>query len=295
MIKEISIITTEIKELKKLFSGKVRDIYEISNDKWLIVTTDRISAFDVVFREGIPGKGIILNRISNFWFSRINFIENHIISTTPEKELPFLTGYEGIPERSVIVRKVNRLPIECVVRGYLFGSVYDEYRIKGTAGGIKLPLGLSLAEILPQPIFTPSTKAETGHDENIGNEEFIKTAGKKYGSRIKQFALEIYKTACKLMEEKGIILSDTKFEFGIDNNNKLILVDEVLTPDSSRYWVKEGYKTGESPKSYDKQFLRDYLNTVIWDKKPPAPVLPDEIIEKTKEKYRQILEIITSL
>ena len=289
-----SITRTDIKELKKLFSGKVRDIYEISHNQWLIVTTDRISAFDVVFREGIPGKGIILNHISNIWFSKINFINNHLISTNPVKELPFLKNYEGLPERSVIVRKVNRLPIECVVRGYLFGSVYEEYQTKGTAGRNKLPRGLSLAEALPQTIFTPSTKAETGHDENIFYNDFLKIAG-EHGDIIISNSIHIYKKAKDLMEKQGILLADTKLEFGIDEQNNLILVDEVLTPDSSRYWEKDSYKIGESPKSYDKQFLRDYLNTVKWDKKPPAPHLPGDVIKKTREKYEQIQSYIEKI
>ena len=289
------ITKTNIKELKKLFSGKVRDIYEISQNQWLIVTTDRISAFDVVFNEGIPGKGIILNSISNIWFSKINFINNHLISTNPLKELPFLKNYSGLAERSVIVRKVNRLPIECVVRGFLFGSVYEEYKAKGTAGGNKLPHGLNLAEALPQAIFTPSTKAETGHDENIVYDEFMKIAGNEFGDMIISNSIHIYKKARDLMEKQGILLADTKLEFGIDEQNNLILVDEVLTPDSSRYWEKDNYKTGESPKSYDKQYLRDFLNTIKWDKKPPAPPLPGDVIKKTREKYEQILSYIEKI
>ena len=289
------ITTTSIQGLKKLFSGKVRDIYEVTADEWLIVTTDRISAFDVVFGEGIPEKGLILNRISNAWFRSITFLPNHLISIQPEKELPFLKNYEGLAERSVLVRKVNRLPVECVVRGYLFGSVSDEYKKKGTAGGVKLPQGLGLAEKLPQPIFTPSTKAETGHDENIDYDGFIKIVGKETGDKIIQASIKIYEYARDKMEKAGIILADTKFEFGLDKNGNLILVDEVLTPDSSRYWETDGYKIGSSPKSYDKQFVRDYLNDIGWEKKPPAPKLPDAIIEKTGEKYSQILQIIEKI
>ena len=289
---DITITKTDIKELKKLFSGKVRDIYEISPKEWLIVTTDRISAFDVVFNEGIPGKGRVLNEISNIWFSRMDFIKNHIISTQPEKQLPFLKNYEGISERSVIVKKVNRLAVECVVRGYLFGSVYEEYQKKGTAGGNPLPAGLSMAEILPEPIFTPSTKAETGHDENINYEQFIKITGRETGDRIIASSIRLYKEARDRMAKIGIILADTKFEFGIDENGELIFVDEALTPDSSRYWIKETYRIGRSPESYDKQFVRDYLTDIRWDKKPPAPKLPDEIIANTKKIYDRILDII---
>lgn len=287
-----AITQTNIKELKKLFSGKVRDIYEVSPEEWLIVTTDRISAFDVVFNEGIPEKGRILNEVSNIWFSRMNFIKNHIISTHPEEKLPFLKNYDGIPGRAVIVKKVDRLPVECIVRGYLFGSVYDEYKKNGTAGGQKLPAGLSLAEVLPQPIFTPSNKAETGHDENIDYNQFIKITGKETGDRIIQSSLRLYSEARGRMEKIGIILADTKFEFGIDETGELIFVDEALTPDSSRYWEKASYRTGESPKSYDKQFVRDYLNGIAWNKQPPAPPLSDDIILKTQEKYQQILDII---
>ncbi len=290
-----AIVRTDIKELKKLFSGKVRDIYEVSKDKWLIVTTDRLSAFDVVFNEGIPEKGLILNSISNKWFSKISFIPNHLLSTEVNNGFPFLKNYEGLPERSVLVKKVNRLPVECVVRGYLFGSVYEEYRQKGTAGGNSLPKGLELAQKLPQPIFTPSTKAETGHDENINYQELCKIVEKKTADQIIENSIKIYKEAAGIMGKEGVILADTKFEFGLDENGSLILVDEVLTPDSSRYWDKKSYKTGESPKSYDKQFVRDYLNTLNWDKKPPAPPLPGDIIRKTKEKYDQLRSIISRI
>lgn len=290
-----TILNTEIKELKKLFSGKVRDIYEIKENQWLIVTTDRISAFDVVFQEGIPDKGLILNRISNHWFNAIRFIPNHLISTQPANELPFLSNYPGLSERSVIVKRVKRLPVECVVRGYLFGSVYDEYKTKGTAGGNKLPKGLSMAEILPEPIFTPSTKAETGHDENIDIPGFYDIVGETVGNEIIHQSIKMYEFARDRMEKLGIILADTKFEFGIDENNKIIAVDEVLTPDSSRYWEKDGYKVGESPKSYDKQFVRDYLNSIKWNKQPPAPALPGDIIAKTHDKYRQALDIIQKI
>jgi phosphoribosylaminoimidazole-succinocarboxamide synthase len=187
---------------------------------------------------------------------------------------------------------VDRLSVECVVRGYLFGSVYDEYKTKGTAGGNPLPKGLGLAQVLPEPIFTPTTKAEAGHDENIDHAEFFRTVGKELGERILQHSIAIYNMAREKMEKKGIILADTKFEFGIDGGGELIVVDEVLTPDSSRYWEKETYRIGESPKSYDKQFVRDYLNDIKWNKTPPPPKLPEEIIKKTGEKYRQIYDII---
>ncbi len=292
MVDGTAVTLTNIRELKKLFSGKVRDIYEVSDGRWLIVTTDRISAFDVVFREGIPGKGKILNSISNKWFKKINWLPNHILSLKPGEELPFLNKYDGILDRSVLVKRVNRLPVECVVRGYLFGSVYDEYKEKGTAGGAALPRGIRLAGKLPEPIFTPSTKAETGHDQNITYRELCSLIGSKSADGIIGYSIEIYKEASSVMEKAGIILADTKFEFGLDENGALILVDEVLTPDSSRYWDAGSYKEGISPKSYDKQFVRDYLNTLDWDKKPPPPVLPPEIISKTSDKYNELLGII---
>ncbi len=283
---------SNIKELKLLFKGKVRDIYEINSLEWLIVTTDRISAFDVVFNEPIPQKGIILNKISNLWFEKIKFLPNHIISTNPIEKLDFLKNYNGINERSVIVKKVNRLPVECVVRGYLFGSVYSEYKKFSTASGVKLPEGLKLAEKLPEPIFTPATKAETGHDENIDYEKFVNIVGKNIADKIIEFSIEIYKFAREKMEKNGIILADTKFEFGIDESGNLILVDEVLTPDSSRYWDAKTYEAGKNPMSFDKQFLRDYLDSINWNKTPPPPALPEDIINKTKQKYEEILKII---
>ncbi len=287
-----AIVKTEIKELKKLFSGKVRDIYEVSPDRWLIVTTDRISAFDVVFGEGIPQKGVYLNRVANHWFKAIGGIKNHIISYTPEVELPFLKNYPGIAERSILVRKLNRLPVECVVRGYLFGSVWDEYKTHGTAGGQRLPAGIALAGKLPEPIFTPSSKAEEGHDENITMEQFFAVTGKDVGEKIRDASIRIYLDARSRMEKLGILLADTKFEFGLDESGELYLVDEVLTPDSSRYWVGETYEVGKSPESYDKQFVRDYLLDIKWNKQPPAPVLPAQIIEKTRAKYEQIADIV---
>ncbi len=292
---EKAVTQTRIKELKKLFSGKVRDIYEVTRDKWLIVTTDRISAFDVVFDEGVPQKGLILNAISNKWFNRMKFIPNHILSTEPAGELAFLDNYEGLSLRSVLVKRVNRLPIECVVRGYLFGSVYEEYKKNGTAGGITLKKGIELAEKLTDPIFTPSTKESEGHDRNITYSEMCSAVDKKVADRIVEYSIRIYTEAHSIMEKEGIILADTKFEFGLDEIGNIILVDEVLTPDSSRYWDSSSYKTGSSPKSYDKQFVRDYLNSIGWDRKPPPPQLPADIIEKTHEKYKKLFKVIAEI
>lgn len=290
-----AIIETNIKELKKVYTGKVRDIYEIEKDKWLIVATDRISAYDCVFPNGIPGKGAVLNQVSNKWFSEIKSISNHLISTTPEKELDFFANYPELLNRSVIVKKVNRLSVECVVRGYLFGSVFKEYQDKGTVCGEPVPAGVPLAGKLDTPLFTPADKAESGHDENITHSQFYDAVGKELGDKIISASIEIFKMARDKIEQFGVILADTKFEFGLDSDGQLILIDEVLTPDSSRYWDASSYQPGESPKSYDKQFVRDYVSSTGWNKQPPAPVIPDDIIAKTQEKYRQILDFVKKI
>ena len=287
-----AIAKTDIKELKKLYQGKVRDIYEIDSERWLMVASDRLSAFDVVFEDSIPDKGAVLNHISNKWFSMMNFIPNHLLSVSPEKELPFLQNYEGIPERAVIVRKVKRLPVECVIRGYLFGSVFNEYQKNQTAGGVSLPAGLKLAEKLPEPIFTPANKAESGHDENIDYKQFINILGQELGDKIIEVSMRLYSEARDKVAPHEIILADTKFEFGLDQNEDLVLIDEILTPDSSRYWDGKLYRIGESPASFDKQFVRDYAAAQDWDKTPPAPRLPEDIIMKTRDKYMQIKAII---
>ena len=291
-----AVTTTQIKELKKLFSGKVRDVYQVDEDRILLVATDRISAFDVVFREGIPGKGQVLTRISNKWFSMIDQIPNHLISTRPQEELPFLAHYPELEDRAVLVKRLKRLDVECVARGYLFGSAWKEYQATGEVCGIKLPPGMKQAERLPRPIFTPATKAESGHDENVSFQECIKIIGdEEIANKVKEITLEIYSWAHNLLWDRGIILSDTKFEFGLDPEGNLYLIDEVLTPDSSRFWSRETYRVGTSPPNYDKQFIRDYLETLDWDKKPPPPPLPREIIEKTIARYREIEEVILSL
>jgi len=291
-----ALTSTHIKELKKLFSGKVRDVYQVDEDHILLVATDRISAFDVVFKEGIPGKGQVLTRISNKWFGMIHQIPNHLISTRPQEELPFLANYPELEDRTVLAKKLKRLDVECVARGYLFGSAWKEYQARGQVCGIKLPAGMKQAERLPRPIFTPATKAESGHDENIPFHECARIIGnEETANKIKEITLEIYSWAHNLLWDRGIILSDTKFEFGLDEEGSLYLIDEVLTPDSSRFWSQETYKVGTSPPNYDKQFIRDYLETLDWDKKPPAPPLPQEIIDKTIARYREIEEVILSL
>jgi len=291
-----AVTSTNIKELKKLFSGKVRDVYEVDENRMLLVATDRISAFDVVFKEGIPGKGQVLTRISNKWFSMINQVPNHLVSTFPQEELPFLANYPELEDRTVLVNRLKRLDVECVARGYLFGSAWKDYQAKGEVCGIKLPAGMKQAERLPRPIFTPATKAESGHDENVSFEECVKIIGdENVANKVKEISLEIYAWAHNLLWDKGIILSDTKFEFGLDEEGNLYLIDEVLTPDSSRFWSQKTYQIGTSPPNYDKQFIRDYLEILDWDKRPPAPPLPQEIIEKTIARYREIEQVILSL
>jgi phosphoribosylaminoimidazole-succinocarboxamide synthase len=283
-----ALINTEIPGAKKLFSGKVRDVYEVNDELLVIVSTDRISAFDYVFPNGIPGKGIILNKISNFWFSKIDFIKNHIVETDYTKfPKPFCDAH-FLKDRAVLSKRAQKLDFECIARGYIIGSGWKDYKKSGEICGIKLQPGLMLAQELNEPIFTPSTKAEIGHDENIDFEAMVDVYGKKKAEEIKENTLKIYSFARDLLKKSEIILADTKLEFGYINN-ELILIDEVLTPDSSRFWDKTKYKAGTSPLSFDKQYIRDYLDTTTWDKNSPAPSLPDEIVAKTLEKYQEIL------
>lgn len=290
-----AILTTDIPEAKKAFNGKVRDIYEVDDEHFLIVSTDRVSAFDHVFPNGIDGKGIILNKISNLWFSNLTFIKNHIIETEfanfPE---PFSKYPEQLKDRSVIVRKAERVDFECVARGYIIGSGWKDYKETGEVCGIKLLEGLQMAQELPQPIFTPATKATDGHDMNISVEEMREQLGKEKTDQLAELTLKIYEYGKNKMQDAGILLADTKLEFGI-LNNEIILIDEAMTPDSSRFWDNSSYKIGESPVSYDKQFIRDYLDTTDWNKNSPPPPLPDEIVKKTSEKYKEILNKIQSI
>ena len=274
--------------------GKVRDIYEI-DDKLLIVTTDRMSAFDVVMDDPIPDKGKILTIISLFWFQKMaSLVENHVISADPAEYPAACQEYaKDLAGRSMLVRKAKPLPVECIVRGYLSGSGWNEYQSQQSVCGISLPGGLKESEKLPEPIFTPSTKAETGlHDENISFEKVVDILGKETADTIRDLSLRIYAQGRELAAEKGIIIADTKFEFGFVNND-LILIDEVLTPDSSRFWPLDLYQPGGPQQSFDKQFLRDYLNGLDWPKAPPPPKLPAEIIEKTRAKYLEALERLT--
>lgn len=279
--------------LKLKSRGKVRDIYELDDDKLVMVATDRISTFDVVLPSLIPYKGIVLTGLSVFWFEETkNIIDNHLISANFEDFPEELKGHQELKGRTMIVKKVEPVPAECVVRGYLSGSAWSAYQKSEPVCGIKLPLGLKESEKLPQPIFTPTTKAATGHDIALTEEELINLVGKEVAKELKEVSLKIYKESAKRLEEKGIIIADTKFEFGI-SEGELILIDELLTPDSSRFWPKEDFEPGRSQKSFDKQFVRDYLIRVGWDKNPPAPELPEEIIRETSKKYIEAYEKIT--
>jgi len=289
------LLTTQIPQLTLHNRGKVRDIYEV-NDSLLIIATDRISAFDVVLPNGIPYKGKVLTALSEFWFGYTsNSIENHLITTRIEQmNSSIITQHKDIlAGRSMLVKKVAVIPVECVVRGYLAGSGWKEYQKTQSICGIKLPPGLKESEKLPEPIFTPSTKATTGHDENIPFSKVVDSIGRKLAEELKEKSLQVYLKASKYARERGIIICDTKFEWGITKDNKTILIDEALTPDSSRFWPLEGYMPGVPQHSYDKQFIRDYLESIRWDKKPPAPTLPPDIIQKTSEKYLNAYKALT--
>lgn len=297
MLLEKVVLNTDFKNLKFVKKGKVRDIYEVGN-YFLIVSTDRLSAFDVVMQQGIPFKGIVLNKISEFWFDYSkDIIQNHIISTNV-KEFP-AECREYLNElnlRSMLVKKTKVVPIECIIRGYISGSGWNDYKASGEICGIKLPANLVESEKFSEPLFTPSTKAEVGeHDENISSEKAIKLIGEELFYKIKNAALMVYKKCSDFALSKGIIIADTKMEFGLDENKNLILIDELLTPDSSRFWPLEQYKKGESQNSLDKQFVRDYLLSVNFNKKPPAPILPENIIQNTSSKYLEALKIITGI
>ena len=278
----------------KLFSrGKVRDVYELG-DRLLVVATDRLSAFDVVMREGIPDKGRVLTQLSCFWFNLIqDEFRHHFISANvadyPAELHPFADQLEG---RSMLVEKAKTFPIECVVRGYLVGSGWKEYRAHGSVCGIKLPAGLQEASRLETPIFTPSTKAEVGHDENITWEDTVARIGNDAAGKLRDLSLKLYSKGREFAEGRGIIIADTKFEWGL-KNDQIILIDEVLTPDSSRFWPQHEYAPGKSQPSFDKQFVRDYLESLQWNKQPPPPPLPLEVVEKTSEKYREAYRLLT--
>ena len=285
-----------LQNLELIGQGKVRDIYAVDKDHLLIVTTDRMSAFDVVLPNPIPGKGEVLTELSEFWFSKTAaIVDNHLTNDLNLVDLlDSADQLDYFQKRSMIVKRLNPLPIEAVVRGYLIGSGWKDYQATGAVCGIELQEGLEMASQLPEPIYTPATKAEFGeHDENISYEETINLIGEELASKVRDTAIEIYNFGVNHAKERGIIIADTKFEFGLDNNGKLFLIDEVLTPDSSRFWSIEEYQVGISPPSFDKQYLRDYLETLDWDKTAPGPELPDDVIGNTTEKYRSAYRTIT--
>jgi phosphoribosylaminoimidazole-succinocarboxamide synthase len=280
---------SELPQLELLNRGKVRDIYAVDEDHMLIVTSDRLSAFDVVLPQPIPGKGEVLTRVSNFWFARTsNIIPNHLSDMPLSRVVPDAAQRSALGERAIIVKRLKPLPLEAIVRGYLIGSGWKDYQRTGGICGIDLPAGLQLADKLPQPIYTPSTKAAVGeHDENISYAQTVELLGAGVAAKVRDLSLKIYSEAAEYALQRGIIIADTKFEFGLDRNGVLHLIDEVLTPDSSRFWPAELYEPGVSPPSFDKQYVRDYLETLDWDKKAPAPELPQQVIEQTAEKYAQ--------
>lgn len=287
------ILKTYFPDMTLLRRGKVRDIYDL-DEYLLLIATDRISAFDVILPNGILGKGKILTQISAYWFSQMeDIVPNHLISTDVKDFPPVCQKYADILEgRCMLVKKLNPMPVECIVRGYLAGSGWKEYKEKGTVCGINLPKGLLESSRLKEPIFSPSTKAEEGHDINISLQKVKTLVGDELALRLKALSIRVYSKARDISEKKGIIIADTKFEFGL-NNNELILIDEILTPDSSRFWSIKTYEEGKGQDSYDKQIVRDYLLSLDWDKTPPGPELPDEIVEKTARRYRDIFEILT--
>jgi phosphoribosylaminoimidazole-succinocarboxamide synthase len=269
--------------------GKVRDIYDLDDRHMLIVTSDRISAFDVVMDQPIPGKGEVLTRVSNFWFGRTrSIVPNHLAELPLAQVVPDAAQRAALGDRAIVVRKLRPLPVEAIVRGYLIGSGWKDYQKSGGVCGIPLPAGLRQADQLPQAIFTPSTKAELGeHDMNITFEQTVKLLGRELAEQVRDASLRIYSECAAYAREKGILIADTKFEFGQDEDGALYLIDEVLTPDSSRFWPADQYRPGSSPPSFDKQYLRDYLETLAWNKAPPPPPLPAEVIVRTAEKYRE--------
>lgn len=281
--------------LPLIHKGKVRDIYDIDDQHMLIVTTDRLSAFDVILPDPIPGKGIVLNEVSNFWFEKLaHFIPNQLSKLTLDQVLDNKDDCQRLEKRGIIVKKLKPLPIEAIVRGYLIGSGWKDYQKSGHVCGIQLPADLQQASQLPEAIYTPSTKAAVGdHDENISYEQTIELLGEELAKQVRDISLTLYTTAAKYALERDIIIADTKFEFGLDDNGTLHLIDEVLTPDSSRFWDAKEYKVGTSPASFDKQIVRDYLETLDWDKTNPGPTLPVEIAEKTAAKYREAQALLT--
>ncbi len=287
---------SHIRSLRRLHQGKVRDIYDVDSDHLLIVTTDRLSAFDVVLPDPVPLKGEVLARISAFWFGKTrHLVANHLTDLRVEDLITDPEERAQLAGRAMVVKKLTPLPIEAVVRGYLIGSGYKDYQLHGSVCGIALPAGLQLAQALPEPIFTPASKAPAGqHDENVDFESVVKAVGREHATDIRRIALAVYGYAARHAHARDIIIADTKFEFGIDKSGNLLLIDEALTPDSSRFWPVASYKPGVSPPSFDKQFVRDYLESIHWNKKPPAPHLPPEVLARTSDNYRKAFELLTA-
>lgn len=287
--KSDALYRSHIKSLPLISNGKVRDIYGIDDQHMLIVTSDRLSAFDVILPDPIPGKGRVLTEVSNFWFKRSeNIISNHLTEISIKDVITETDELDVLQGRALVVKKLKPLPIEAVIRGYLIGSGWKDYQASGSVCGVELPQGLQQAEKLPESIFTPATKADVGdHDENIDFDETIKLIGKELAEQVRDISLQIYTQAAEYALTKNIIIADTKFEFGLDENDQLVLIDEVLTPDSSRFWPVESYAVGTSPPSFDKQYIRDYLETLDWDKTAPGPRLPEEVINNTAAKYEE--------
>jgi len=286
---------SNLTSLKLLHRGKVRDLYEVDADHLLIVQTDRLSAFDVILPSPIPGKGVVLTAVSNFWFEKLgHVIPNHLSGIDPESVVKTEVERAQVRGRAFVTKKLKPLPIEAIVRGYLVGSGWKDYKKTGAVCGIQLPSGMQEAQKLPQPLFTPSTKAAVGdHDENISFEEAKKLLGADMAEQVKKATLALYTAAADYALTRGIIIADTKFEFGTDKAGKLYLIDEALTPDSSRFWPADQYKVGSNPPSFDKQFVRDWLETSGWNKKPPAPQVPAEVLQKTADKYREAQRLLT--
>ncbi len=292
-----ALFESSLRSLPLLHRGKVRDNYAIGDDRLVIVASDRLSAFDVVLPDPIPGKGRVLTAISNFWFDRTRaIVANHLTGEPIARYLPDAEERAPLEGRAVVVRRLKPLPVEAVVRGYLIGSGWKDYQQGGRVCGIALPPGLALAARLPAPIFTPATKAAAGqHDENVSYEEVEDTIGAGTAARVRELALALYAHAAEYARGRGILIADTKFEFGLDEAGEVVLMDEALTPDSSRFWPADGYREGISPPSFDKQFVRDYLETLDWDKRPPGPRLPPEVIAGTVEKYREAEQRLTGV
>jgi phosphoribosylaminoimidazole-succinocarboxamide synthase len=280
--------------LELLNRGKVRDIYAIDDQRLLIVTSDRISAFDVILPDPVPGKGEVLTQISNFWFERTgHIIPNHVLPDPLESVLPGDADLESLKDRTIVARRLKPLPIEAVVRGYIIGSGWKDYQATGAVCGIDLPPGLELADRLPEPIFTPATKAEVGeHDENISFDQAADLVGRDLANFVRDTSIALYQHASEYARGCGIIIADTKFEFGLDDDGNVVLIDEALTPDSSRFWPAHSYKPGISPPSFDKQYVRDYLETLDWDKKAPGPKIPAEVMQRSADKYQEALRLL---